>query len=191
MPNKHIEQARSRVAPKMSGWPEQLMCTTLAVATGGLQMSTAVRNSSSLLGALLATLALAACGGHVTQSHDLLRIAASPQPIRDRAVETFLTTSTDAAEVQRMSDTIAARAGVQTWQFNPATTTHQIRSALAGWQTGIIEKLPVPPGSPRSFVVLTSDAKARDDLIAWLKTQPAIYSLIYWSGGTPTLEYGP
>ena len=96
MPNKHIEQARSRVAPKMSGVPEQLMRYHVSCGNRGLYVHVCVESSS--VPGRCSTLALGP-RGHVP-SHVLGIAASSPTRLGPRR-RSFLTTSTDATEVQR------------------------------------------------------------------------------------------
>lgn len=133
--------------------------------------------------ALAVLLAVAACGGPVPQSTDLVGIGSSPQPVRDRSLEAFLKPGTDPARVEALSDAIASHDGVAAWQYNPSVTLQDLRSIMGEGSNGILidGDLPRPPAA--SFIVVATDESASVDLAEWLSKRDEVASVAYWFDG--------
>jgi cell division protein FtsX len=134
--------------------------------------------------ALAVLLAVAACGGPVPQSTDLVGIGSSPQPVRDRSLEAFLKPGTDPVRVEALADALASHDGVAAWQYNPSVTLQDLRSIMGEDSNGIMmtdEDLPRPPAA--CFIVIATDESASVDLVEWLSKRDEVASVAYWFDG--------
>lgn len=139
-----------------------------------------------LVVAMAALLALASCGGPVAQSHDLLGIAASPQPLRERGLIACLLPNLSPSQIHDFAAAIAAQHGVDAWQYDPDVTPAQQRSDLAGWNSGgLLPEGPFPfSGSPRAFIVVAKDTTTQGDLLVWLSNRREVQAVVvYWPNG--------
>jgi len=153
----------------------------------------------ALLAIAAAVLLLAGCGGPVTQSHDLLGIAASPWPLRNEALVVFIKPSAKGTQVSELAKAIGARRGVAAWQYCPQMTAARVRADLAVLTSGSDDPLAprsLPPESAlrsrRAFVVVARSGPIQLDLADWLSDSPFVSLVAYWTAwnGTESVVYG-
>lgn len=134
---------------------------------------------------------LAGCGQSVPESKDLLGIGSSPQPVRDRAVEAFLTPQASLDQVEALSKAIASRDDVAAWQLVPKVSRDHLRSLMSGGSNSLLPDGVLPqPGAP-SFIVVAKDESAAVDLVAWLAERTEVGSVAYWLDGAIRFRGNP
>ena len=143
---------------------------------------------------LTAMLALASCGGPVAQSHDLLDIGASPQPLLERALVVCPEPGLRPAQLHDLAGAISARAGVTAWQYDPHVTIARMRSDMGNGTQPLMlaNEAPFAGSPPRAFIVVAKDPQTQMDLVIWLSNRRGVRSVVYWlNGGGTEVVQGP